>query len=187
MAEGLIFLKSGKVILLLKLIGTVLILSSGLSFGLAVSQSYVKRMASIQSLLQALDIMEKEISYRMTPIPEILSVLAQNTSQPYSILFRNVCMGLKKDPTRNLSVQWQESLLEIQRPMNLSDDVCTVLRSFADVIGKYEVEEQRRTIFYISDRLKDYLLRAEKEKESKGKVYRTCSIATCILLVILLF
>ncbi len=71
--------------------------------------------------------------------------------------------------------------------MSLTDEICAVLASFSEVIGKYDGEEQKRTLFYISDRLRDAMRLAEQEKKNKGKVYRTCSVATCVLLVILLF
>lgn len=170
-----------------KLLGTVLILSSGLAFGMAVSQIYTRRQASISSFLQALDIMEKEIVCRLTPIPEIVTCLAQNMSQPYGIFFRRLQQRINQEPAVPLAFQWRKALTEVREDLSLNEEVCAVLSSFAEVIGQYDEEAQQRTLFYISDRLQDALRVAEQEKKSKGKVYRTCSVAVCVLLVILLF
>lgn len=102
-------------------------------------------------------------------------------------LFRQLQQKIRQEPAVPLALQWRKTMTEVREDLSLNEEVCAILASFAEVIGQYDEEAQQRTLFYISDRLQDALRVAEQEKKSKGKVYRTCSVATCVLLVILLF
>lgn len=57
--------------MLLKLIGAILVIGGSAGFGIVISVSHRKTVRHLQQLIAAVNYMECELQYRLTPLPEL--------------------------------------------------------------------------------------------------------------------
>ncbi|ANE48078.1 stage III sporulation protein AB [Paenibacillus swuensis] len=81
---------------MMKLLGAVIIIAAGTLFGFIQSAKYANRPKEIRELIQALQRLETEIHYGFTPLPEALTALSEQATEPLSSLFRTASEQLKR-------------------------------------------------------------------------------------------
>lgn len=168
-----------------KLLGISFIILSGFVFGLSIKQGYIKRIETIKSFIYALDILSKELSYKLTPIGDIIEKFATSNA-PYSKLFLNLQNMIIENPDEKLSILWKNSFINFGREIHLSSEECLILAELSEIVGQYDVQEQMKSIDYTSERMKALLTQAIDEKNTKGNVYKTFSIAIGAFIAIIL-
>lgn len=170
---------------MLKLIGALLLTcgAAGLGFGAAGHLS--RRVRSLRSLLGALELMEREIAFRLTPVPELLELLARRSDGPAAAFFSDCLDALDSLGERSLSQIWRDALAG--RPMDLAQDDQRTLGELGEILGRYDGPGQREALGEIRSRLLHNLACAEEENGRMGRVYGALGLtAGCFLAILLL-
>lgn len=171
---------------MLKLVGIVLVIGSFTSIGMAQHQQYQGRVRALRDLLSALDIMDGELAYRLSSLPDIVQLLAHSPSAAVSRVFSYIYTALEKDDGLSLTYKWMKGFQQVGPEIGLRPDDVLIFCDLSDFIGKYDVRSQQKCVAYAHKRLEGQLKLAEAECKSKGTVYRTCCIAAGLLLVLVL-
>ena len=169
---------------MVKLLGAALVAAGAVSIGYAAVERLRARTAALRALADALELMERELCFRLTPMPELLSDLAGRTLPPADRFFRQCAEGLDELPKHTLGELWQAAAAESLPALHRND--LTVLLPLGAILGRYSGEEQRQAIAQTTDELRRAHLAAEGEQRQRGKVYSALSAAAGALLVILL-
>ena len=169
---------------MIKLLGVVLVAGGAAAMGHAAIERLRTRAAALRALADALELMERELCFRLAPMPELFGELAGRTQRPADRFFRQCAQGLDELPRRSLKELWRAAAAENLPALRRGD--LAVLLSLGAVLGRYSGEEQRQAISRAAAELRQILAAADGERRQQSRVYTALSIAAGGLLVILL-
>ena len=101
-----------------------------------------RRVRTLRALAGALELMERELSFRLPPMPELLEGLAKRAPPPADRLFARCRAGLADLGERSLGELWREGLAEFP----LKGDERLLLEGLGEVLGRYDGEGQRSAL-----------------------------------------
>lgn len=171
---------------MLKLLGSVLIFGSCAALGLNARQELHRRVAAIDALITALELMRSEILCRRAAIPEIVALLAENGSEIVRALFSGLSRKLENPDGLSLGYLWRQNLREQRESLGMARQTCETACGAADYLGRYDAAEQAEGLKLVSDRLAAERQAAQEELRQKGDLYRTCGIAVGLLVILAL-
>lgn len=167
---------------MLKAIGAFLIVCSAASAGFSAAGHLGRRVQGLQSFLVSLELMERELSFRLTTVPDLLALLAEQAEMPARAFFRSCLDGLDGLGERRLSQIWRSSLKSC--PMELKSEDLNIIGELGEILGCYDDQSQRAALEASCARLACNLAQAREEHQRIGKVYSTLGIAIGSFLVI---
>ena len=141
-----------------------------------------RRVRTLRALAGALELMERELSFRLPPMPELLEGLAKRAPPPADRLFARYRAGLADLGERSLGELWREGLAEFP----LKGDERLLLEGLGEVLGRYDGEGQRSALREARSALEGMLEEAQAERVRLGRVYQVTGTAAGAALAILL-
>ena len=169
---------------MLKLLGAVLLTAGAAAMGFSASAQLGRRVKSLRALLGALELADRELSFRLTPIPELLDELSRRSQSPACGFFGRCLDGLDRLGERSLGQLWEEALADW--PMDLAEEDREALAELGQVLGRYDGEGQREAIALTRARLEGNLTAAEADRDGRGRLYQALGMAAGSFFVILL-
>ena len=164
---------------MLKLIGALLLAGGAGALGCSAAAQLSRRVAVLRALLGALEGMEREIAFRLTPMPELLERAAAESPPPVCTLFARCRTLLDELGERSMAELWREAL-EQGRPGRLA------LEELGEVLGRYDGDGQREALAHTRAELSRALEQAREAREKQGRMYQVLGITAGAFLVILL-
>ena len=98
---------------MLKLIGALLLAGGAGALGCSAAAQLSRRVAVLRALLGALEGMEREIAFRLTPMPELLERAAAESPPPVCTLFARCRTLLDELGERSMAELWREALEQV--------------------------------------------------------------------------
>lgn len=170
---------------MLRAIGAALLLTGSVVLGLAAIGRLDRRVTTLRSLTEALELMERELDFRLPPMKDLILETAQRSAEPASEFLLACGKGMDELGGRPLSGLWRQTATEKLTALKRCD--LEVLFSVGAVLGRYDGEGQRSAIAAARERLSDLLAGASEERSRQGRVYGALSVSAGAFLVILLF
>lgn len=170
---------------MIKLAGALILMlgASGIGFG-AAAQLRAK-VSSLRALIGALELMERELSFRLTPMPDLLAGVAQKAQEPACYFFARCRDSLEQLGEKRLGELWRESL-DAEADLLLSSEETLIMAGLGEVLGRYDGEGQRQAIQSALTELQHCQLRAEEDVSRLGRMYSVLGMTAGALTVILL-
>ena len=169
---------------MLKIVGAALLLTGGIGFGLAAVRRLERRVKTLQSLTEALELMERELDFRLPPMKELIWETARRSAEPASEFLAACAERMDELEGQPLSGLWQQAALDELPALKPCDR--EVLLSVGAVLGRYDAESQRGAISAARERLAGFLADAVEERRRQGRVYGALGATAGAFLVILL-
>ena len=72
---------------MLKLAGALILMAGASSIGFGAAAQLRARVTSLRALIGGLELMERELSFRLTPMPDLLAVVAKRAQAPACYFF----------------------------------------------------------------------------------------------------
>lgn len=167
----------------MKVLGCGLLLLSSGWFGLGAVWGLKARTDQLRAFLGALEEMERELSWRLAPMPELLEHLA-GTAGPVGAFFA-LCAGeLDCLGERSFAQLWERALEAAD--LSLDEEDLRPLLELGGSLGRYDCASQCAAIGQARARLELRLTQAEERRERLGRVYGALSLAAGTFLIILL-
>ena len=163
--------------------GAALLVGGCGAVGFSAAGRLARRVEVLRALLGALEGMERELSFRLTPMPELLERAAESPP-PAGELFARCRARLDELGERPLSQLWRESVEDT--PLGLTGPALLALEELGDVLGRYDGEEQRAALARTRAELGRALEQAREESEKQGRMYRALGLTVGAMLAILL-
>lgn len=169
---------------MLKLMGAMLLLGGGLALGLGAVGELDTRARGLSAMAAALNLLEGELAFRLSPMPDLLETLAHRAPQPAAAFFTACGRGMEHLGERPFEMIWADALAE--EPMGLADEDRLVLRELGPVLGRYGLEDQRRAAEAARQRLEAAAERVRECRRREGRAYGTLGLAMGAFVTILL-
>lgn len=167
---------------MLRLAGALMVAGGMSTLGFLAAGGLGRRVRTLRALAGALELMERELSFRLPPMPELLESLAKRAPPPADRLFARCRAGLADSGERSLGELWREGLAEFP----LKGDERLLLEGLGEVLGRYDGEGQRSALREARSALEGMLEEAQAERVRLGRVYQVTGTAAGAALAILL-
>ena len=170
---------------MLRLAGVVLLMAGAAGLGLGAAGQLRRRVESLRTLTGALEQAERELSFRLTPMPELMERLARQAGEPARFLFAHCRDHLWELGEKSFGELWREAL-EGESDLLLGDREREVLSGLGDVLGRYDAAGQREALQAAGAELERCLRRAEEDRDRLGRVYTALGLGSGAMLVLIL-
>lgn len=173
---------------MLKFAGAVLILAAAAMFGFVQALHYARRPRQIRQMIGALQRMETEIVYALTPLPEAMLSLSRQLSEPLSSLFRMTADRLKASggaaSTREI---WQQSVREAWRVSSMKQPEQEIVLQLGAVLGVTDRADQVKHLRLAVSQLQTEEQESREEQRRYETMWKSLGILIGALIVILMY
>lgn len=168
---------------MIKIIGMFLVIGAGAWAGIYAAKKIEFRETLLRGLVESLELLEWELSFRLPLLKELFKELARQTTGPVSKFYK--ACGEKTEMTESpITEIWEQTAREELQGLKNGD--YDALLALGAVLGRYDAESQRSSVSAVRNRLCINLQEAIEEKKQKGRVYSTLGAAAGIFAGILL-
>lgn len=153
--------------------------------GLIVASSYGRRVQNLRQLISFLQLLESEIQYARTTLPNVITFLAPQFSGAIGEFLTVLCAGLSNHTGERFSTIWDEGVQSLGQnglPQTALDD----LRSLGSILGTSDAVEQSKHLKHLLHRLDQALKVAEEEREKQTRLWQYLGFSAGMLIVLLL-
>lgn len=167
---------------MLRLVGAALIFVGAGYAGWQASGELIAGTRQIQELMEALKALERELAFRLTPLPELLFSVGTRTEGPLGAFFVQ-CSRHAQSGDGMFTENWDREAEGLKDRLDAYSMDC--LLRLGHGIGRYHWEEVKELIASLAKELEMHLQKERQENIRKGQVYRTLSITAGAFLIIL--
>lgn len=166
--------------------GLLVIAATGMA-GWGVARVYAHRPRQLRQFIAALQLLETEITYAATPLPDALGRVAEQLEPPVSLFFRQVALELKSHRGYTAREAWQRSL-DLYYPRSaLGRGDAGVLRGLGNSIGISDREDQGKHLRLAAEQLKAALVAAEDSATKNVKMWNYLGLLGGLIVVLTLY
>lgn len=169
---------------MIRLLGAVLLTGGSAALGFSAVRHLDGRVHDLRELVAGLEVMERELQWKMTPLPELLLRAAEETDGQPSHFFDLSGRGAEHLNGRSFSKVWHQAAEACQMRLETAD-LC-LLEQLGGVLGRYDAESQKQALAASVSRLEEQRVQAEEQRARLGKVYGMLGVTAGVFLMILL-
>lgn len=157
---------------MMKLIGSVLLVTATTGLGMWKANSYSERNKELQQFITALQMLETEIVYGATPLPEAFSRIGLRIPGRIGSLLDETGRSLGKGDGHSAGQIFQEKLAKWEEKIHLLRQDREILQTFGQTLGNSDRTDQIKHIRLANSRLVSEQAIARDEKDRLGKMWR---------------
>lgn len=157
---------------MVKILGSLFLIVGFGAIGLVIARNLSLRPLELRQVQNGLKMLETEILYGLTPLPEALLRVSAQINYPIDKLFFQSSESLKNGEGLTASEAWEISLEELEKESSLLKEDIDILISFGKGLGGSDRDEQTKHLKLVQDHLKNAEFKAEKLKEANQKIYK---------------
>jgi stage III sporulation protein AB len=173
--------------MLLKVIGGIMVITSCSMIGFIMAGSYCQRPRVLRNLETALSMLETEINYGHSPLPEALENISNKCEKEVSGLFLNTSKNMKLKEGITADEAWEKALKEFSISSSLSNSDMEILISFGRYLGSTDIEDQIKNIKLVLANLKWQGEIALEEKQKNEKLWKYLGVLSGLMVFLLLY
>ncbi len=172
---------------MLKFSGMLLILLAGWAIGFTIAKKFQQRPLQLRAFQSSLMMLQTEISYAATPLPEALKRVAGRCEQPIQDFYLAVVKQLSSGQGLTADEAWGSTLLEWQRVSALQSGDISVLQNLGGALGASDREEQVKHLLLAQEQLRQAEIKAELERSKNETLWKYAGVLIGLLIVIVLY
>lgn len=168
----------------IRILGSLLIVLGCGGYGIMLGAANRREVRFLRQLRSVLETMESELSYRMTPLPELCIIGA---AQAPSMLGEALtALGNELDKLYSSDVEaCMDAVLE--KYADIPSQCAAVLSMLGRSLGRFDLDGQRNALESCKRECEDLLLKIETDQPQRMRNYRTLGFCAGAALAILLF
>ena len=170
---------------MIRWIGALCIVAATTSGGFMWAKRYSERPRQLRQLKTALQALEAEIMYGLTPLAEACEHLAGQFSEPLSTFFRAFSSRLEKGRT-SVQQAWNDSLNDVWPLTAFGRGEREVMKQFGATLGQHDRDHQQKQIRLALTHLEREEVEAKDAQQRNEKMIKSLGFLAGLLLVLLL-
>ena len=171
---------------MLKLLGSVIIVSTCGMAGLLKARNYTRRPKELRYLQSALQILETEIAYAASPLVKAFHSVAACCEKNVAGLFRSASYELLRMSGQTAGEAWDKALAVFYPQTALTQSDLSILRNFGSTLGISDREDQIKHLRLTQEQLKAEIEKAEEEAGRNAKIWNYFGFFGGIVAVLIL-
>jgi stage III sporulation protein AB len=172
---------------MVKFIGAVFIIIAAALFGFIQALHYARRPRQIRGLIGALQRMETEMTYALTPLPELLASLAKQTVEPMADLYRKISEQLFGTSGLSTREIWQREVKETWKGTSMKLPEQEVMLQLGHVLGLSDRSDQVKHLRLAVSQLQAEEADAREDQRKYEKMWKSLGVLIGGLIVILMY
>lgn len=172
--------------MLAKLIGSALIIGATTCAGWAAAARYAKRPAQLRDLQTGLAILQTEVEYGATPLPEALERAARAAGPPVGAIFAECASRLRRGGGATAGEALEAALDAAAGATYLGPEELSAMRALGAVLGASGRADQIRHLQLARRRLEAEEARARDERQRYERMARYLGVLSGAALVLIL-
>jgi len=173
--------------MLFKLIISLIIIICSSLIGMIYANAFIERTKLLGDLISTLQMLETEIVYTATPLPEMLTKIAQKSEGDIVKIFETTVNILEKKEGYLFSEAWKKAIKEEMRETTLQARDIALLISLGNNLGISDSADQVKHINLVREEIKrNYELSIILQKKNT-RLYRNLGVLLGITIVIIFF
>ena len=169
---------------MIRLIGAALVIAGTTAYGIAGVVALQRRSRTLAELLRTVAAMRSELVTRLTPVPTLISHLAEQSAEPVAAFLREVGARLGSLGEVTLTQIWSDALAAV--PLGLNDAERTAFCEVPHALGRYDLAEQRVALLSVERQLERFATEAEERRRSDSKTRAFLGFAAGFFVVLIL-
>lgn len=170
-----------------KIVGASLILVSTSVTGNLVAKNFLERPKQLRELRHSLQILETEISYAASFLPQALENIARINEPPVSNLFSRASKILLSQEGYTASEAWEMAIEENLSDLAIKESDREILLQLGSSLGCSNRENQLKHLKLAQEYLQKEEQKAEEEREKNAPLWRYLGVVLGIAIIILLY
>ncbi|KJS14183.1 MAG: stage III sporulation protein AB [Peptococcaceae bacterium BRH_c8a] len=172
---------------MIKLIGAILLVSACGYAGWHVSRSYARRPVELRQFMTALQMLETEITYAATPLPDALSGIAERVDARVSSFFAHAAKELQTTRGTSARQAWSAALDRYRTGSTLDRGDLGILNSLGHNLGISDRDDQAKHLRLTLEQLKMAQARAEETASKNVKLWNYVGLLGGLIIVLALY
>jgi stage III sporulation protein AB len=169
----------------LKLIFAISVVLISTYIGFAYGDTFRKRRDELKEILKALTILENDIVYGTTPLPEALGNLSHKVCEPVTNFVKAIADRLIKGDVESVYGGALEEFLLLEDKFYLCDEDKKIMADFFKSLGESGVYGQEKIFSLAIEGIKMNLKDADESAKKNIKLYRYLGV--CFGAMIMIF
>ena len=165
-----------------KLLGAVLIITGCGVFGYAQSASYRKEEQLLRQFIAALDYMQCELQYRMTPLPELCRQTAAEGRGLISRFLGSLAQEMEKQVQPCVADCVTETIYGIGP---IPNRLLESFQHFGNSLGRFDVAGQIKELEFVRTYCRDEVTRMSENRDTRLRGYQTLGLCAGAALAII--
>lgn len=170
---------------MLKILGMIFVVASSAAVGFGFAAGVRAQAVQLQQLISALEYMKNEISYRLTPLPELFSLLSSPEGKPISTFFACCAQSMQQSPAASVQGVFLDAMQKTPQ-LALPQAARQTLLELSLSLGKFDTAGQMSAITLASDRLRQQLQALEARRLERCRSYETIGVCAGLALAVIL-
>lgn len=173
--------------MILKAIGTIMIISGAGMWGLSGARRLTKRQEQLGELKMALAYLDKEIYYMHTNLSQAMLNTTKFAGWPINVLFAATAQELNLKNGTTAEEAWQKGVNALQAKAQLHPNDIALLATLASQLGVSSAYEQNRALTALGEELGLQEIKARLETDCNHKLwsYGGFIMGTAIVLLLI--
>jgi len=171
---------------MLKLVSGAIIVGVCSYFGWLMAQAYVERLKQLRALRVALQMLETEIGYALTPLPEALARIAQHTEKEISQFFQQVRELILSGNGYTAGEAWNMALDQVYAQTALHPVDREIIGALGVAVGASDREDQLKHLHLACEQLQKEEINAAEMRAKHEKMWKYAGFLTGLVIVLLL-
>lgn len=170
---------------MLKIVAIAIIFFACIYIGFYYGEKFKNRHKELTDILNSLLILNNEVMYANTPVPQALYYASEKTNYPLKNLLSNVSKTLINGESNTVFHAFRDEYKKMKEDFFLIDEDENILSDFTKTLGETSVFGQDKIFNLTIDNIKLNLKKAESIANKNTKMYRVLGV--CIGAMISVF
>lgn len=166
-----------------KYIGVVLVIAACGGFGCMIAAAYRKEIITLRQLISALDYMECELQYNLTPLPQLCKQTAVESKGFIRTLFYELSLELECQMSPDVE-QCVQAV--IKRIKDLPKETTAMITLLGSTLGRFDAEGQLKGLEATRKEARRQLELLSKNQTERSRSYKTLALCAGAAVAILL-
>ena len=152
--------------------------------GFFLGENYKRRSIHLKEFQKALLLLNNEIIYANTPLPDALLEVSKKVSEPASNIFSDMALALENGYTGSIYESFENAYEKIKEKINLTSDDNKIISDFFKTLGSSGVTGQDKIFKLTLANIDINYKEARKFEKENIKLYRTLGLSIGAMLAI---
>jgi len=170
----------------LKMIGGIMVVVSSSMIGFIIAGNFKNRPNVLRNLQVALSMLESEINYGHSPLPQALKSISKKCEEDVAELFALASKNLSSRNGFTASEAWEKSLKEFFTNSYIAENDYEILMAFGKYLGSTDKQDQIKNIRLALNNLRQQEISSIQQKEKNERMWRYLGVLTGIMIFLLL-
>lgn len=169
-----------------KVLGSALIFMASAGFAFQIRRDLSNHLALAYELRRLFVAISYEQAFSMQPLEQLLVQENLTGDERLVWILKSVSARLMQRQSKAGEIIWQEEFEANRKALGLSTEELEIIKGAGAALFGKSLEENRRQLNLVLERLDFWIGQTRKEQKEKQKVYQTLSVVCGFMLIILL-